>query len=175
MIKKIEDFLLEIGIKEESIIRISDWWKENRKEISIYHLDFKSEDPIIGIYMGENKIYINKKSKDLPEFKLFISIHESYHRVHEENGIPENYFNLVKRNDLEKFSKLHELCEREANDFAITSMRDLGFSEFVDSSEKRLRGNEFVGHQVFSMMRRDIEKTGAENFKDLLLSQISGL
>ena len=84
----------------------------------------------------------------------------------------EEYFNLAKEGDLSGFSNLYPRVEREANDFAISSMRDLGFSEFIDSSERNLRGNEFASSQVFSMMRRDIEKTRAENFKDLLLNQI---
>lgn len=175
MIKKIEDFLFEIGIKGELGLRISDWWKENRNEISIYHLDFKSEDPIIGIYGGENKVYINKKSTHLPEFKVFVFIHESFHRNHERNGTMEKYFNLAKEGNAEEFRRIYKKSEKEANDFAISSMRNLGFSEFIDSSERRLRGNEFAGSQVFSMMRKDIEKTGAENFKELLLSQILGL
>lgn len=175
MIKSIEDFLFEIGIEEKSIPGISRWWNVNRKEISIFHLDFKTHNPIIGIYAGENKIYINKKSTDLPEFKLFIAIHESFHDSHEKNGEMERCFNLTKQGNLKEFTRLYKKSEKEANDFAISSMRDLGFSEFIDSSERRLRGNEFAGPQVFSMMRRDIEKTGSESFKVLLLSQISGL
>ena len=171
----IENFLFEIGIRENLIPSISEWWNENRKGIFIHYFEFGSQDPIIGVYLGENKVCINKKSRDLPDFKLFVAIHESFHCDQDMRGEMEKEFNLAKYGNVTEFSKLHELCEREANDFAITSMRDLGFSEFVDSSEKRLRGNEFVGHQVFSMMKRDIEKTGAENFKDLLLSQILGL
>lgn len=168
----IEDFLLDIGIKEDLITRISDWWNENRKGISIHYFDFNSKDPIIGVYIGENKVAINKKSRDLSEFKLFIAIHESFHCDQEKMGIMKEYFNLVKEGNLSGFSNFYFNVEKEANDFAISSMRDLGFSEFIDSSERRLRGNEFAGPQVFSMMRRDIEKTGAENFKDLLLRQI---
>ena len=171
----IESFLMEIGIQEKSIPEISDWWDRNREGISIHYFDFGSRDPIIGVYIGENKIVINKKSRGLPEFKLFIAIHESFHCDQEKMGIMEEYFNLAKEGDLSGFSNLYPRVEREANDFAISSMRDLGFSEFIDSSERNLRGNEFASSQVFSMMKRDIEKTGAENFKDLLLSQISGL
>ena len=118
---------------------------------------------------------INKKSRDLPDFKLFIAIHESFHCDQDMRGEMEKYFDLVKYGNVTEFSNYYRQIEKEANDFAITSMRDLGFSGFIDSSERRLRGNEFAGSQVFSMMRRDIEKTGAENFKDLLLSQILGL
>jgi hypothetical protein len=171
----IDDFLFEIGIRENLIPQISEWWNENRKGISIHYFEFGSQDPIIGVYIGENKVCINKKSRDLPDFKLFIAIHESFHCDQDMRGEMEKYFNLVKYGNVTEFSNYYRNIEKEANDFAITSMRDLGFSGFIDFSERRLRGNEFAGAQVFSMMRRDIEKTGAENFKDLLLSQILGL
>jgi len=171
----IDDFLFEIGIRENLIPPISEWWNENRKGISIHYFEFGSQDPIIGVYLGENKVCINKKSRDLPDFKLFIAIHESFHCDQDMRGEMEKYFNLVKYGNVTEFSNYYRNIEKEANDFAITSMRDLGFSGFIDFSERRLRGNEFAGSQVFSMMRRDIEKTGVENFKDLLLSQILGL
>ena len=171
----IDDFLFEIGIRENLIPPISEWWNENRKGIFIHYFEFGSQDPIIGVYIGENKVCINKKSRDLPDFKLFIAIHESFHCDQDMRGEMEKYFNLVKYGNVTEFSNYYRRIEKEANDFAITSMGDLGFSGFIDSSERRLRGNEFAGSQVFSMMRRDIEKTGAENFKDLLLSQILGL
>ena len=59
----IEDFLIEIGIKEEYIPRICEWWNLNRKEISIHYFEFNSQDSIIGVYIGENKVAINKKSR----------------------------------------------------------------------------------------------------------------
>ena len=171
----IDDFLLEIGIQENLIPEISDWWNQNREGVSIHYFDFGSRDPIIGVYIGENRVAINKKSRDLPDFKLFIAIHESFHCDQDMRGEMEKYFNLVKYGNVTEFSNYYRQIEKEANDFAITSMKDLGFSRFIDSSERMLRGNEFAGSQVFSMMKRDIEKTGAENFKDLLLSQILGL
>ena len=171
----IDDFLFEIGIRENLIPPISEWWNENRKGIFIHYFEFGSQDPVIGVYLGENKVCINKKSRDLPDFKLFIAIHESFHCDQDMRGEMEKYFNLVKYGNVTEFSNYYRQIEKEANDFAITSIRDLGFSGFIDSSEKRLRGNELAGTHVFSMMRRDIEKTGAENSKDLLLSQILGL
>ena len=171
----IENFLSEIGIQENLITEISDWWNQNREGVSIHYFDFGSQDPIIGVYIGENRVAINKKSRDLPDFKLFIAIHESFHCDQDMRGEMEKYFNLVKYGNVTEFSNYYRQIEKEANDFAITSMKDLGFSRFIDSSERMLRGNEFAGSQVFSMMKRDIEKTGAENFKDLLLSQILGL
>ena len=171
----IDDFLFEIGIRENLISPISEWWNENRKGISIHYFEFGSQDPIIGVYIGENKVCINKKSRDLPDFKLFVVIHESFHCDQDMRGGMEKEFNLAKYGNVTEFSNYYRQIEKEANDFAISSMRDLGFSRFIDSSEKRLRVNEFAGAQVFSMMKRDIEKTGAENSKDLLLSQILGL
>jgi hypothetical protein len=171
----IENFLSEIGIQENLIPEISDWWNQNREGVSIHYFDFSSQDPIIGVYIGENRVAINKKSRDLPDFKLFIAIHESFHCDQDMRGEMEKYFNLVKYGNVTEFSNYYRQIEKKANDFAITSMKDLGFSRFIDSSERRLRGNEFAGPQVFSMMRRDIQKTGAETFKDLLLIQILGL
>jgi len=171
----IENFLSEIGIQENLIPEISDWWNQNREGISIHYFDFGSRDPIIGVYIGENRVAINKKSRDLPDFKLFIAIHESFHCDQDMRGEMEKYFNLVKYGNVTEFSNYYRQIEKEANDFAISSMRNLGFSRFIDSSEKMLRGNEFAFNLVFSDIRRDIEKTGAENFKDLVLSQILGL
>jgi len=171
----IEDFLIEIGIKEEYTSRICEWWNLNRKEISIHYFEFNTQDPIIGVYIGENRVAINKKSRDLPDFKLFIAIHESFHCDQDIRGEMDKYFDYAKEGGMTEFSDFYQRIEKEANDFAISSMRELGFSQFIDSSERRLRGNEFAGPQVFSMMRRDIQKTGAETFKDLLLTQILGL
>ena len=171
----IEDFLIEIGIKEEFIPGVCEWWDLNRQGISIHYFEFNSRDPIIGVYIGENKVAINKKSRDLPDFKLFIAIHESFHCDQEKKGEMDNYFNYAKDGDMREFSNLYQRVEKEANDFAISSMRELGVSQFIDFSERRLRGNEFAGPQVFSMMRRDVQKTGAETFKDLLLIQILGI
>ena len=171
----IEDFLIEIGIKEEFIPGVCEWWGLNRKEISIHYFEFNSQDSIIGVYIGENKVAINKKARHLPDFKLFIAIHESFHCDQEKRGEMDAYFNYAKKGDVREFSNLYQRVEKEANDFAISSMRDLGFSEFVGFYETDLRRNEFVGSQVFSMMRGDIEKTGAETFKDLLLIQILGI
>jgi len=171
----IEDFLVEIGIREEFIPGVCEWWNLNREGISIHYFEFNPQDPIIGVYIGENKVAINKRSRELPDFKLFIAIHESLHSDQDKKGEMDNYFNYVKEGDMREFSNLYQRVEKEANDFSISSMRELGFSEFIDFSERRLRGNEFVGPQVFSMMRRDIQKTGAKNFKDLLLTQILGL
>jgi hypothetical protein len=171
----IEDFLIEIGIQEKLITRISDWWNQNREGVSIHYFDFGSRDPIIGVYIGENKVCINKKSRDLPDFKLFIAIHESFHCDQDIRGEMDKYFDYAKEGSMTEFSDFYQRIEKEANDFAISSMRELGFSRFIDSSERMLRGNEFAGSQVFSMMRRDIQKTGAETFKDLLLIQILGL
>ena len=171
----IEDFLSEIGIQERLIPEISDWWNENRKGVSIHYFDFSSRDPIMGVYIGEDKIAINKRAGGLPDFKLFIAIHESFHCDQELRGEMTKYFNLAKDGDSVEFPIYYRRMEKEANDFAISSMRDLGFSSFIDSSERMLRGNEFAGNQVFSMMKKDIEKTGAETFKDLLLIQILGL
>jgi hypothetical protein len=171
----IENFLSEIGIQENLIPEISDWWNQNREGVSIHYFDFSSQDPIIGVYIGENRVAINKKSRDLPDFKLFIAIHESFHCDQDMRGEMEKYFNLVKYGNVTEFSNYYRQIEKEANDFAISSMRNLGFSRFIDSSERMLRGNEFAGPQVFSMMRRDMQKTGAETFKALLLIQILGL
>lgn len=168
----IEDFLFEIGIEKKSIPEISDWWNKNRKGISIHYFYFSSKNPIMGVYIGENKIAINKRDGGSPYFKLFIAIHESFHCNQESKGEMTKYFNLAKDGNSVEFPIYYKRIEKEANDFAVSSMRNLGFSRFLDSSEKMLRENEFAGNKVFSMMLKDIKKTGSENFKDLLSSQI---
>jgi hypothetical protein len=62
--------------------------------------------------------------------------------------------------------------ERDANDFAINSMRELGFSGEMDREEMRLRSNEMAGEMVYRMMSNDIERLGATDMFDLLKKQI---
>jgi len=168
----IEDFLSSIRIDDSKREDIADWWGSNRRGISIHYFDFKSDEPISGVFIGEDSIAINRKLRESSEFKLFVSIHESFHCEQERNGEMEGYFSLAKSGSISEFSDLYKKIEKEANDFAINSMKKLGFFTFVNYWEMRLRSNEYAGAQVYHMMRRDIEKTGAKDFKSLLLSQI---
>jgi hypothetical protein len=60
--------------------------------------------------------------------------------------------------------------ERDANDFAINGMTEMGFDMRLE--EPRLRGNEGAGQMVYRMMTDDIAKLNPINFIDLLKKQI---
>jgi hypothetical protein len=85
----------------------------------------------------------------------------------------EGYYNTVVNNDKESFLRAYKELEEDANDFAISSMRELEFDREMNSEEQRLRGNEGVGNMVYNMMKDDIEKYQPTDFFDLLRKQIS--
>lgn len=68
--------------------------------------------------------------------------------------------------------KAYRELEKDANDFAIDSMREIGFTREMDSEEYRLRGNEGAGNQVYAMMTKDINDMKPTDFFDLLRKQI---
>jgi hypothetical protein len=169
----IEEFCERIGIYPPMIINISEWWGKNRSNIKIHLFTFGSRDPIAGIFLGEDTICINEALMMPPHIKMFLALHESRHCDQEAEGLfMEGYYDTVINNDLEGFLEAYQRLEKDANDYAIQSMRDIGFTREMNREENRLRGNEMAGRMVYSMMKRDIERLNPTDFFDLLKKQI---
>ena len=82
------------------------------------------------------------------------------------------YYDTVVNGDRSSFLQSYRELERDANDFAITSMRSVGFGREMDMEEGRLRGNEGAGNMVYQMMTNDISRLNPVDFIDLLKKQI---
>lgn len=168
----IDEFVEEIGInsnKEEII----EWWGKNRSHIRIYYFNFSTSVPIFGACVSANEIAINKKSHIPPIIKLFIALHESKHCDQEADGILNpRYFQTVVNGEKNEFLKNYYELEKEANDFAVNSMKEMGLRREIERIEYQLRGNENAGEMIYGMMKRDIEKYKPKNFFDLLKKQI---
>lgn len=174
----IEIFLQEIGIPNDKHPIVIDWWYKNLSHIKIYHFEFSSPEPIIGVVLSENEIAINKTSNPrlpwnkMPIFiKLFTALHESKHcDQHRENRFSNLYFDPVKEGDKDRFFENYFKLEREANDFAINSLREMGF--MVRDSE--LRGNESLraAESVYQMMRIDVQRLNPIDMIDLYRKQV---
>ena len=173
----IEEFVdkLRLPLEEKDII--IDWWNKNRKRFKILYFKFNTTEPICGVFLDENTIAVNsKESYRLPsEILLYIMLHESRHADQEVNDkFSERYFNTVLNDDKEAFLKGYKELESDANDYAIESMKEMGFDNFVNHMGKMMRGNEREGENVWKMMKADIEKYKSQTFSDLLLKQIVG-
>lgn len=168
----IEQFLKEIGLERDTkFSRIVQWWKTNRNNIKINYFSFSSPQPIAGVYLGPDEIAINQRLQMPPHIKLFLALHESRHCDQEAQGIIESgYYDTVVRGDMNSFLQSYTDLERDANDFAINAMTEMGFD--MRFEEARLRGNEGAGPMVYRMMTSDIARLRPTNFIDLLKKQI---
>ena len=168
----ITDFLRKIRIDESKIPAISEWWSENRSEIKIHLFPFKSPR-IMGVFLGIDTICINDIGFLPPHVKLFLALHESRHcDQHREGRFMSGYYDTVIAGDKAEFLKAYAELEKDANDFAINSMRECGFVREMNMEESRLRMNETMGNQVYDMMTQDINKFNPVDFTDLLKKQI---
>lgn len=167
----IEQFLDNIGIRENKQ-QIVEWWNQNRSEIQIYYFQFSSQ-PIAGVSLGTNTIAINSSLPMPPHVKLFLALHESRHCDQHADGIlMPGYYDTVVNGDKDSFLQSYRELEKDANDFAINSMRSIGFEREMNREEGRLRGNEGAGNMVYQMMKNDINKFNPVDFIDLLKKQI---
>ena len=108
-----------------------------------------------------------------PFMKIFLALHESAHCDQHRLGIfSENYYGPVVDGRKEDFLEGYRKLEKQANDFAIKSMREMGFSDEMDIVEGTLRSNERAGEMVFRMMSNDIRRLNPVDFIDLLKKQI---
>lgn len=169
----IEQFLEKVGIPNHMRPQIVSWWGQNRSEIRIHLFSFNSPQPIAGVFLGTDTIVINERMSMPPHIKLFLALHESRHcDQYREGGFMEGYYDTVVRGDKEAFLTAYRDLEKDANDFAIQSMRACGFEREMNFEESRLRGNEAAGEMVYRMMTSDIQRLNPEDFFDLLKKQI---
>ena len=169
----IDQFLEKIRIPEFKRPEIISWWNQNRTDFVIHYFEFSSPQPIAGVFLGENIIAINSRLPMPPHIKLFLALHESRHcDQHREGRFMEGYYNNVVNGDKESFLQTYMDLERDANNFAIQSMRECGFDSEMNFEEMRLRGNERAGDMVYRMMSNDIQRLNPTDFFDLLKKQI---
>jgi hypothetical protein len=169
----IDEFCDRIEIYPPMIPVISEWWSENRSDIKIHLFPFGSIEPIAGVFLGSDTVCINQNLRMPPHIKLFLSLHESRHcDQYREGSFMEGYYDTVLNNDLEGFLEAYYRLERDANDYAIGAMREIGFSREMDREENMIRGNERAGNIVYRMMQKDIERLNPTDFFDLLKKQI---
>lgn len=169
----INQFVSQIGIPDPKRQRIIEWWNENRSHIKIHYFEFSSPQPIAGVFLGIDEIAINRRLPMPPHMKLFLALHESAHcDQHRQGRFMEHYYNTVVEGDKDSFLQGYAQLEREANDFAVNSMRQIGFDNEMTREEMMIRGNERAGQMVYNMMRSDIERFRPVDFIDLLKKQI---
>ncbi len=168
----IEQFLQRIGLgNNPNFNRIVEWWNQNRRNIKINYFTFSSPQPIAGVYLGTDEIAINERLPMPPHIKLFLALHESRHCDQEAEGILQpGYYDTVVRGDMQSFLTSYRELEKDANDFAISAMTEMGFN--MTHEEQRLRGNESAGNMVYRMMTDDIARLRPTDFIDLLKKQI---
>jgi hypothetical protein len=151
---------------------IIDWWNKNRKDFKIYYFPFRTTKPIMGCFIGENKILINSRPPVPPFIKFFIALHESRHADQRKAELFDDaYFSSVAEENREEFLKGYSRLESDANSYAVNSCRELRIFPIVQM-ESQLRGNERSGNEVYDMMDSDIKNLGAVSMDDLLLKQI---
>jgi hypothetical protein len=169
----IEQLLERIGIPNPMRPNIITWWNENRSEIRIHLFPFNSPQPIAGVFLGEDVIAINERLQMPPHVKLFLALHESRHCDQHADGIlMPGYYDTVVNGDKDSFLQSYRELEEDANDFAINSMREVGFGREMDREEMMLRSNERAGSMVYQMMSADIQRINPVDFFDLLKKQI---
>lgn len=169
----IEDFLDEIGISGERKENVIDWWNLNRNGIKIYYFPFTSRNPIGGCFFGNDTVCINSRMIFPPHMKLFLCLHESRHcDQYAKDDFMDGYYQTVVDGEREAFLETYYRLEKDANDFAINGMKEMGFIQEMNREERSLRGNEGSGPMVFNMMTSDIARTNPVDFFDLLRKQI---
>jgi len=172
-IDTIDSFLNQLGIDNRKKPQVEEWWNQNRKDFKIRYFPFNTTKPIAGVFLGFDEIAINQTMFMPPVIKLFLALHESRHCDQHRQGIlMKGYYDTVVRGDKDSFLESYIELERDANDFAIQSMRECGFERDINMAESGLRMNERAGEMVYPMMRSDIQKYQPKDFIDLLKKQI---
>ena len=169
----IEQFLKAIGMSSDKFEVVTSWWNQNRRGFKIHHFPFSSPQPIAGVFLGVDEIAINSRLPMPPFMKLFLALHESRHcDQHREGDFMTQYYETVVGGNKELFLEGYRRLEQDANDFAVNSMREMGFSLEMDREERRIRSNEGAGVMVYRMMTSDIARFRPVDFIDLLKKQI---
>ncbi len=147
------------------------WWNDNLSHVNIHYFDFANPG-IAGVALDANNIAVNRLTRMPAEIKMFITLHESRHTYHYSHmDLNMHYFETVANEEKENFLDAYARLEADANTFAFNSCEEIGIM-LPDRVKQDLRRNEEAGRAVYSMMKRDIQSTGASDFKELLLSQI---
>jgi hypothetical protein len=169
----IEQFLSEINFPQELRTQVINWWNLNRGEFIIHCFNFSSPQPIAGVFLGVDEIAINKRLPMPPHIKLFLALHESGHcNQHREGRFMTGYYDTVIAGNKPAFLQAYMDLEKEANDYAFNSLREMGLERLYQFEESRLRGNQRAGEMVWSMMTADIARFNPNDFIDLLKKQI---
>jgi len=166
-------FAEEIRLSPPDVRKFSQLWARVRPGYRIHYFPFRSVDPILGVFFYDRDVCVNQRVPVPPPVKAFICLHESRHCQQYEDGIFEQgYFTPVVEGEKEEFLINYRQLEEDANNFALDSLSEGGFQDFVLREGPRLKGNEDMGSQVYQMMRKDINQSGAQNFAELLAAQI---
>lgn len=148
-----------------------EWWRKNRSHIKIY--SFKFSTPVHGCSIGSDGIAINNAMHFEQDFKLFLMLHESKHCDQQLDGeFDEKYFQSLVEGKYDVFKEYYEESEKEANLFALDVLNELGYESFVRKRGTSLRQNENMASMVYKMVRNDLTKVNAPNFKEFLLKTI---
>lgn len=173
-VTSVEDYVNRLRISELDKQKYIDWWDENYSEYKIYFFEFNNPNPIAGGIIDEDKIAINRKIPFPPHITLFLPIHEATHlKQHSEGRFHKGYFETVVNGDREGFSSAYKQLEAEANDVAISAMREMNiFRSILALEEGMLRSNENIANIIYPMMREDIIKYKPIDMFDLIRKQI---
>ena len=171
----IEEFVNFLKINSEIKKEVCNWWGLSRNNIKIHIFPFRTESPILGCFIGNKRVAINSKGIDeiQPEMILFALLHETRHSdQYDADEYHGEYFGAANRGDIDSFRRTYLNSEKDANFYAISVMRDIGFDYFLDRQEKMIRKNEEAADMVYSMMRNDIEKHKVSTLMELVFKQI---
>ena len=171
----IEEFVNFLKINSEIKKEVCNWWGLSRNNIKIHIFPFRTESPILGCFIGNKRVAINSKGIDeiQPEMILFALLHETRHSdQYDADEYHGEYFGAANRGDIDSFRRTYLNSEKDANSYAISVMRDIGFDYFLDRQEKMIRKNEEAADMVYSMMRNDIEKHKVSTLMELVFKQI---
>ena len=171
----IEEFVNFLKINSEIKKEVCNWWGLSRNNIKIHIFPFRTESPILGCFIGNKRVAINSKriAGIQPEMILFALLHETRHSdQYDADEYHGEYFGAANRGDIDSFRRTYLNSEKDANSYAISVMRDIGFDYFLDRQEKMIRKNEEAADMVYSMMRNDIEKHKVSTLMELVFKQI---
>jgi len=172
----IENLVDKLNFPSNIQEKVINWWNTNRSGFELDFFPFNTNQPILDCFLGGKKLAINSKGGRMvpKEILLFVALHESCHADQYKEGRFENgYFNSVINDNKEQFVTSYKELEKEANDYGLNGMKEMGFDIFVKNASRwGLRDNEFAYDEVYEMMKKDIEKYKPNNFVELLLKQI---
>lgn len=170
---EVSEFTKRIGFSENEGERYTELWTQERPNFRIHYFPFETQFPILGVFFFGEDVCINSKAFGPPHIKAFIALHESRHGDQYSEGIFEpQYFQTVVDGNEQEFLRNYRILEDDANTFALETLTNYGFGNFVRIEERRIRGNENMGPEIYKMMSKDIKRTGSTSMAELIASQI---